>query len=72
MLFGGKKMEILATGIDVSYAQGKVDWKKMKDGGVEFAMLRAGYGKTASQKDAQFEANYAGCKANGVPCGAYW
>ena len=44
------------TGIDVSKHQGKIDWKKVKSSGkVGFAILRAGYGQVASQKDSQFD-----------------
>ena len=61
------------NGIDVSKYQGDVDWKKAKaSGNVQFAILRAGYGRVKSQKDPKFEEYYAGCKANGIPCGAYW
>ena len=36
-------------GIDVSKHQGEIDWIKVKNSGkVEFAMLRAGYGKLIS------------------------
>ena len=59
-------------GIDVSKHQGTVNWSHVKADGVKFAIIRAGYGKQASQKDTQFENNYAGCKAQGIPCGAYW
>lgn len=56
-------------GIDVSKHQGNIDWSKVH---VDFAILRAGYGKELSQKDEQFEENYAGCKKNNIPCGVYW
>ena len=59
-------------GIDVSKHQGNVNWSHIKADGVKFAIIRAGYGKQASQKDTQFENNYAGCKSNGVPVGVYW
>lgn len=59
-------------GIDVSYCQGNVNWSHVKTSGVQFAIIRAGYGKELTQKDKQFENNYAGCKSNGVPVGAYW
>lgn len=59
-------------GIDVSKHQGNVNWSHVKADGVKFAIIRAGYGKEISQKDRQFENNYAGCKSNGIPCGAYW
>ena len=62
----------MTKGIDVSKHQGEIDWKKVKAGGVQFAIIRAGYGKVATQKDPCFEDNYAGCKANGIPCGVYW
>lgn len=61
------------NGIDVSKHQGVIDWSKVKASGkVDFAVIRAGYGKVISQKDPQFEANYKGCTENGIPCGAYW
>lgn len=56
-------------GIDVSEHQGSVNWSQVS---ADFCMIRAGYGKTVSQKDKCFEANYKGCKANNIPCGAYW
>ncbi len=62
----------MTKGIDVSVHQGKIDWKKVKSDLVDFAILRAGYGSGASRKDAQFERNYEGCKANDIPAGAYW
>ena len=63
----------MKKGIDVSYAQGDIDWGKIKkEGVINFAIIRAGYGKLTSQKDNKFEANYKGCKDNGIPCGVYW
>ena len=60
-------------GIDVSYCQNEVDWDAAKASGlVDFAILRAGYGKEANQVDTQFNRNYAACKRLGIPCGAYW
>ena len=60
-------------GIDVSFAQGKIDWKAVKGSKkADFVIIRAGYGRESTQKDAQFENNYKGCKENGIPCGAYW
>jgi len=75
--FGIEKAETktknILKGIDVSYAQGVIDWEKVKASGlVDFAILRAGYGKETTQVDTQFERNYAACKCLGIPCGAYW
>lgn len=66
--FGGYAM----NGIDVSVYNGKIDWQKAKQNGVQFAIIRAGLGKYAKQKDERFEENYAGAKAAGIPVGAYW
>lgn len=63
------------SGIDVSKWQGKIDWQKVKNAGIEFALLRAGYGDTLnypSQIDATFEYNYSQCKRFGIPVGVYW
>lgn len=58
-------------GIDVSKWNGVIDWAKVKAAGVQFAMLRGGYGKTATQKDPKFEQNYKNAKAAGIPVGVY-
>lgn len=62
-----------SKGIDVSQWQGNINWYAVKNSKqVDFAILRAGYGREISQKDRQFENYYKGCKANGIPCGCYW
>ena len=67
------KIKNLLKGIDVSYAQGVIDWEKVKASGlVDFAILRAGYGKETSQIDDQFSRNYTACKQLGIPVGVYW
>lgn len=58
-------------GIDVSKWQGNIDWSRVKASGVDFAILRAGYGSVSSQKDPTFEDNYQNAKAAGIPVGAY-
>ena len=61
------------NGIDVSKHQGNIDWTKVKNSGkVDFAILRAGYGKVISQKDSKFEEYYRKCQKNDIPVGAYW
>ena len=59
-------------GIDVSVHNGNIDWNKDKADGIEFAILRAGFGRLEKQKDEKFEQNYAEAKAAGIPVGAYW
>lgn len=56
-------------GIDVSEYQGNVNWSHVKTDGVKFAIIRTGIG---TRIDNQFANNYAGCKSNGIPVGAYW
>lgn len=60
---------MMKNGIDVSEHQGVIDWTRVK---ADFAIIRAGYGREISQKDKKFDINYAGAKAAGIPCGAYW
>lgn len=58
-------------GVDVSEFQTDVDYETaVKDGGVEFAILRAGYGWSESGKDACFDEHYNGFSRY-VPVGAY-
>ena len=59
-------------GIDVSKYQGNIDWNKVKADGVEFAVIRAGYGREITQKDPYFEQNHEGAKAAGLRVGTYW
>ena len=58
-------------GIDVSKHQGTIDWKKVKNDDVEFAIIRIGYGGSAPVKDAKFEENYKNARANGLDVGVY-
>ena len=60
-------------GIDVSEHQGLIDWKAVKDSGlVDFAIIRAGYGKFADQIDDNFIYNIENAQANGIDVGIYW
>ncbi len=58
--------------IDVSTWQGDIDWSKVKKSGISHAILRAGYGKHASQIDEKFLNNYANAKKQGIKIGVYW
>lgn len=60
-------------GIDVSQWQGgEINFEKVKAAGYSFVIIRAGYGRAASQKDPCFENNYKKAKAAGLKIGAYW
>ena len=58
-------MEAKYKGIDVSKWQGDINWEKVRASGVEFAMLRAGFGRCQGQNDTSFERNYREAKKNG-------
>jgi GH25 family lysozyme M1 (1,4-beta-N-acetylmuramidase) len=65
-------MKVLTKGIDVSAHQGKIDWQKVKNAGIDYAILRCGYGSDiASQDDSQFARNMAECERVGMPFGVY-
>ena len=60
------------VGVDVSVWNQSVDWKKAKKAGVQFAILRCGYGSDYTfQDDKYFKENVDGCKAAGIPYGIY-
>ncbi len=61
------------AGIDVSQHQEKIDWEKVKDMGVDFAILRLGWiGNRDNHKiDTYFERNYSECKRLNIPVGVY-
>lgn len=59
----------MKKGIDVSVFQGDIDWKKVKDSGVKFAMIRGGYGR--SGLDEKFEKNFKNASAESIPVGVY-
>lgn len=63
-------------GIDLSRHNEGIDFNILKNEGVEFAILRAGYtgyGDGVSKaKDDQFEYFYNECKNKGIGVGAYW
>lgn len=60
-------MEI--KGIDISSWQGKIDWKKVSDYGMDFAIIRIT--EVGNVKDSQFENNFAGCNKYKIPVGVY-
>ena len=62
------KIEI--KGIDVSTFQKEVDWEQVKADGVQFAILRAGFGD--GNQDAMFESHIKGALEAGLDVGVYW
>ncbi len=64
------------AGVDVSQHQGQIDWEKVADSGIEFAMIRLGYrgyGKKGTLvKDEYANYNLTEAKAEGLKIGAYF
>ena len=61
----------MIKGIDISVYQQNIDFKKLKDSGIEFVIIRAGFDKVVSQKDKLFESHYSNAKKAGLKVGCY-
>ena len=60
-------------GADISSYQPNVNWDTLKASGLDFAILRAGYGNDAStQTDVVFNKYYEEAQRVGIPLGVYW
>ena len=62
-------------GIDVSRWNQTIDWEKVKEDGIEFAIIRCGYrGATSGSLvlDPLYEENIKGAIAAGIPVGVYF
>ena len=63
-------------GIDVSKHNGTINWNKVKESGVNFAMIRAGYrgyGQPGNLAvDSKFLTNMNGAISNGIEVGVYF
>ena len=64
----------MTQGIDVSSWNQTVDWAKVKEHGVDFAIIRVGYGweNYPDQIDKQFVNNVKGAVQNGIDFGLYF
>lgn len=62
-------------GIDISLWQGDIDFKKLKEAGVEFVIIRAGYMKGTNGErvlDSKFKQNIENANKNKIPVGVYY
>lgn len=57
------------NGVDVSTAQGAIDWDTLKDTGISFAIIRAAQG---TYQDSRFTRNITECRRVGIPYGLYF
>ncbi len=65
----------ITLGIDVSKYQGKIDWKKVADAGIDFVMVRVGYRELAGGKivaDSNAKYNMQEAQKYGIKVGAYF
>ena len=61
--------------IDVSQYQANIDWEKVRNAGVEVAIVRAGfrgYKSGSNNKDEMFDANVTGAREAGIEVGVYY
>ena len=59
-------------GIDVSEHQGVIDWSKVKAAGVDYAIVRCGYGQNQTDQDDKYwYINADACEKNRIPFGTY-
>lgn len=69
----GQKIEgVVAKGIDVSEHNGQIDWNKVKNTDVNYAIIRCGYGMNqTNQDDRKWSYNVSECERLGIPYGVY-
>ena len=58
-------------GIDVSHYQGRIDWKKVADSGVKFAIFKCQYEAQSHRIDETFEYNYEEAGKADIARGVY-
>lgn len=63
-------LNVIEKGIDVSKWNGTIDWNKVKNSGIDYAIIRAGYG--TSTVDPMFHTNIKGAIDAGLKVGVYW
>ena len=72
--YSGEDIELI-HGIDVSSHQGEIDWQRVANTPVEFAMIRAGYRggiEGLQHQDEYFDQNMQQAAANGIKTGVYF
>ncbi|MBC6696205.1 SH3 domain-containing protein [Terrisporobacter mayombei] len=64
------KLNPIEKGIDVSKWNGTIDWNKVKASGIDYVIIRAGYGSKTI--DPQFRSYIEGASKAGLKIGVYW
>lgn len=65
-----KELKHMLKGIDVSEHNGIVNWNKVKNDGMDFAIIRLGFGN--KHLDGSFYDNFNGAKMAGLKVGVYY
>lgn len=61
------------SGIDIScWNDDTIDWDKVKASGINFVIIRAGFGNSITQIDSHFKTYIDGALAAGLHVGVYW
>ncbi|MBN9648050.1 SH3 domain-containing protein [Terrisporobacter glycolicus] len=64
------RLNPIEKGIDVSKWNGNINWRSVKNSGVDYVIIRAGYG--TSTIDPKFKTYIEGAKSVGLKIGVYW
>jgi GH25 family lysozyme M1 (1,4-beta-N-acetylmuramidase) len=75
MTYAGDDRYIWRTGIDVSEHDEDIDWQQVRDAGIDFVFIRAGYrgySEGSLRQDAYFEKNLREAREAGLDVGVYF
>ena len=64
------KLQAIEKGIDVSKWNGDIDWNKVKSDGIDYVIIRGGFGN--SSVDPKFKSHIEGASNAGLKVGVYW
>lgn len=64
------KLSPIEKGIDVSKWNGSIDWNKVKSSGIDYVIIRGGFG--TSTVDSKFKTYIEGASNAGLKVGVYW
>ena len=75
MTYAGDNRYTWRTGIDVSEHDEDIDWQQVRDAGIDFVFIRAGYrgySEGSLRQDAYFEKNLREAREAGLDVGVYF
>ena len=75
MTYAGDDRYTWRTGIDVSEHDEDIDWQQVRDAGIDFVFIRAGYrgySEGSLRQDAYFEKNLREAREAGLDVGVYF